>query len=180
MQPQKPELLAPPGPFRNLDNLDPSAFVALLADVFEHSPWVAERVEPLRPFSGVSQLHAAMFAEVNHATEAEQLALLRAHPELAGREAQQGELTAASDREQAGAGLKSLDASEMARIAGLNAAYAARHGFPFIVCVGRHTKASLFSEFERRVSNSPAAERDDAMRQVADIARLRLDQLFPG
>lgn len=163
-----------------LEALHADAFVALLADVFEHSPWVAQRAERHRPFAGVPALHAAMCAEVARASEAEQLALLRAHPELAGREAQQGELTAASDREQAGAGLKSLSPAEMAHISQLNASYADRHGFPFIVCVGRHTKASLFSEFERRVGNTRDAERAEAMAQVHEIARLRLDKLFPA
>ncbi|MDO9403390.1 MAG: 2-oxo-4-hydroxy-4-carboxy-5-ureidoimidazoline decarboxylase [Polaromonas sp.] len=163
-----------------LNGLPADAFTALLADVFEHSPWVAERSAAARPFSSVDQLHRAMCAVVQAASDAEQLQLLRAHPELAGKQALDGELTEASALEQSGAGLTRLAPADMVRISALNAAYLARHGFPFIVCVGHHTQASLFQAFERRVGNTPDAERTEAMAQVGQIARLRLDALFPG
>ena len=133
-----------------LNALPAGVFTARLADIFEHSPWVAQRVAHLRPFADVDALHQAMVAAMNQATPAEQLTLLCAHPELAGKEAQHGALTAASSHEQAKAGLKALSADEMKRITALNAAYLAQHGFPFIVCVGHHTKQSLFQDFERR------------------------------
>lgn len=170
----------PPAGLAKLDQLPASAFTALLADVFEHSPWVAERSAAARPFSSVDQLHRAMCDVVQAASDGEQLQLLRAHPELAGQQALDGELTEASALEQSGAGLTRLAPADMARIRALNAAYLARHGFPFIVCVGHHTQASLFEEFERRVGNTPHAERTEAMAQVGQIARLRLDALFPG
>lgn len=154
-------------------------FVDLLGGVFEHSPWVAEQAWLQRPFADVAALHACMVGVVRQAPPERQLALLRAHPELAGREAQTGTLTEASDQEQLSAGLKSLRADEMQRIATLNAAYLARHGFPFIVCVRHYTKAGIFHEFERRLALDTERERDEALDQVTAITRARLQALFP-
>jgi 2-oxo-4-hydroxy-4-carboxy-5-ureidoimidazoline decarboxylase len=154
-------------------------FVDLLGGVFEHSPWVAELAWPQRPFADVAALHACMVGMVRQAPLARQLALLCAHPQLAGREAQTGTLTESSDQEQLSAGLKSLRAEEMQRIAALNAAYLRKHGFPFIVCVRHYTKDGIFHEFERRLAHDTARERDEALNQVAAITRLRLQALFP-
>lgn len=161
-----------------LNAATPECFTATLADVFEHSPWVAERAAAARPFSDVTMLHQAMCAVVRQASQAEQLTLLRAHPELAGRQAQRGELTAASTHEQIRAGLNAMSGDEMERITALNAAYLQRHSFPFIVCVGQHTKQSLLAEFERRAHNASDAEMPEALRQVETIAKLRLDAMF--
>lgn len=161
-----------------LNAVDTDIFTSRLADIFEHSAWVAERSAAQRPFASVAELHQAMCEAVQHASSQEQLALLRAHPELAGRQAQQDELTAASAQEQARAGLKALSEAEMEKITALNAAYRDRHGFPFIVCVARHDKQSLFKNFEQRAGNAPAIEHGEALAQVADIARLRLNQLI--
>ncbi|MDH4450309.1 MAG: 2-oxo-4-hydroxy-4-carboxy-5-ureidoimidazoline decarboxylase [Rhodoferax sp.] len=158
--------------------LSEEAFVHMLGDVFEHSPWVASRAFAARPFADISALHTAMVHEMQRASQAEKLALLCAHPELAGKAAQRGELTHASTQEQSRAGLNALHPHEMQRITDLNAAYRARHGFPFIVCVGQHTKDSIFSVFAQRVTNAPAAEQDEALRQVAAIALLRLHALI--
>ncbi len=100
--------------------MDEAAFVAALGGVFEHSPWVAQRAFGARPFADMAALHAAMVAAVDHATEAEQLALLRAHPELAGRAAVRGELTADSTKEQSGAGLAECSPEEFAQLSALN------------------------------------------------------------
>jgi len=154
-------------------------FVNLLGGVFEHSPWVAEQAWPQRPFADVAALHASMVGVVREAPLERQLALLGAHPQLAGREAQTGTLTAASDQEQHSAGLKSLRADEMQRIATLNAAYLAKHGVPFIVCVRHYSKVGIFHEFERRLALDTERERDEALNQVAAITRLRLQALFP-
>lgn len=153
-------------------------FTSRLADVFEHSPWVAQRVGHLRPFSDVGQLHHAMVSAVQQASTTEQLDLLRAHPALAGKEAQQGTLTAASEQEQARAGLNALSPAEMKCITGLNAAYLGRHGFPFIACVGLHTKQGLILEFGRRLGNSTESEVQEALSQIYAIAQLRLITLF--
>jgi len=154
--------------------LSEEAFVALLGGVFEHSPWVAQRAYALHPFIEVAALHAAMVSAMNHASASEKMALLCAHPELAGRAAQLGELTPASTQEQSRAGLNALSPQEMQHITDLNAAYLQRHGFPFIVCVGQHTKDSIFSTFAERVANAPEVELPEALRQVAAIALLRL------
>lgn len=103
--------------------------------------------------------------------------MLRAHPALAGREAQAGTLTAESAGEQAGAGLNALSADEMARIAQLNTAYAARFGHPFIIAVRLNSKQTIFSEFERRLTQDPATERRTGLEQVFLITQLRLRDL---
>lgn len=152
--------------------------VAILGDIFEHSPWVAERALAARPFADVPTLHQVMTHIVALASHEEKLALLRAHPELAGRQAQEGALTAASAGEQERAGLNALTRAEMMRITELNAAYRTQHGFPYIVCVGNHTLDSLMRNFERRATSTTAVEMDEALQQVAAIARLRLDRLL--
>src|SRR5882672_7807825 len=117
-----------------LNAFDRAAFTAALGHLFEHSPWVAEQTWPQRPFRDVAQLHAALCATMRAASKDEQLALIRAHPDLAGRLAQQNQLTAESTREQASAGLSQLTAAELAAFQKNNAAYLARFGFPFIIC----------------------------------------------
>ena len=161
-----------------LARLDRDEFVCLLGDIFEHSPWVAERAYARRPFGTIDELHRAMAAAVQNASVAERVALLRAHPDLAGREARDGTLTDASTGEQARAGLNALSAAEMRRITELNQAYRERHGIPFIACVGHYTKAGIFFEFERRLGNDPEAEIREALVQVYAIARLRLAAMF--
>lgn len=161
-----------------LNATSPERFVSILGDIFEHSPWVAERVLPGRPFATITELHDAMTGVVAQSNDGEKLALLRAHPELAGREAQQGSLTAASAGEQKGAGLDALTRDELMRINELNAAYRAQHGFPFIVCVGQHTKDTLMRNFDQRASSTTGVEMTVALQQVAAIARLRLDRLL--
>jgi 2-oxo-4-hydroxy-4-carboxy-5-ureidoimidazoline decarboxylase len=156
------------------------AFTALLGNVFEHSPWVAQQAWRRRPFADVAELHLHMLAAVHAAEPAQQLALLRAHPELAGSEARGNTLTEASDSEQTDAGLKSLRPDELARIDALNAAYRARHGFPFIVCVRHYSKAGIFHELARRSALDTEREKDEALNQVAAITRLRLNALFPN
>ncbi|MSQ73532.1 MAG: 2-oxo-4-hydroxy-4-carboxy-5-ureidoimidazoline decarboxylase [Betaproteobacteria bacterium] len=160
-----------------LNGMDCARFVARLGGVFEHSPWVAERAFEARPFADVAALHAAMAHAAGSAGREEQLALLRAHPDLAGREAQSGTLTAASELEQKGAGLINLAPEEKALIARLNRDYRARHGFPFIIAVRNYTRARIFSEFERRLANDTETEIHACMAQIEAITRLRLDAL---
>lgn len=162
----------------DINALDRAAFVAALGSVFEHSPWVAERAHAARPFESREALHSAMAAAMYGAPRAEQLALLRAHPELAGRAAIRGLLTADSTEEQAGAGLTQCSADEFARLNELNARYNARFGFPFIIAVKGHDRAGILAEFARRVEHDPAMEFKEALAQVARIARFRLDALI--
>lgn len=163
-----------------IDAMDEDAFVAALGGVFEHSPWVARRAHGARPFASVAALHGAMTAVVERASEAERLALLRAHPELAGKAAIRGEITPDSVREQSGAGLSQCTPEEFARITDLNARYNARFGFPFILAVKGYDRAGILAEFARRVNNERAAEFAECLAQVAKITRFRLDAMVAG
>jgi 2-oxo-4-hydroxy-4-carboxy-5-ureidoimidazoline decarboxylase len=155
--------------------LDAPAFAAALGFLFEHSPWVVERAWAARPFADRAGLHAAMVSVLEAATEDERLALIRAHPELAGKAAIAGDLTAASLSEQASAGLDRLTADEFARFHALNGAYGARFGFPFIICVRLNDKTSILAAMERRLANDEAAEVAEAIHQIGLIAGLRLE-----
>jgi OHCU decarboxylase len=157
-----------------LSRMSREELVAALGFLFEHSPWVVEDVWAWRPFGSRDELHAKLVAVVRYADPERQLALIRAHPDLAGRAALAGELTEASADEQASAGLDRLTRAELARFHALNAAYRARFGFPFVVCVREHTKESILAAFEARLANEPAAEVATALGEVAKIVRLRL------
>ncbi len=159
-----------------LNSASPPDFVAALGDVFEHSPWVAARAMPKRPFADVRALLDAMTDAVRSASKEEQAALLRAHPDLAGKAARAGELTKDSTAEQASAGLDQLSAREFESFQGFNANYQKKHGIPFIVCVRRHTKDSILKQFARRLDNSAAREFETALEEVFRIAALRLDR----
>lgn len=161
-----------------LNALPPAQFVARLGGVFEHSPWVAESVVAARPFATVEALHKAMVEAVRGASAERQLKLLQAHPDLAGKEAQRGSLTAQSTAEQKSAALDRLSREEMASITSYNAAYRARFGFPFIICVRNHDKAGIFAAFAQRLDNTAEVEFATALGEVYQIARLRLEQLL--
>lgn len=161
-----------------INALDRDGFAARLGGIFEHSRWVAERAWAARPFGHFADLHAAMVRAMRAGSEAEKTALLRAHPELAGREAKEGRLTAASTGEQKSAGLDRLDAAEMRRLAELNAAYRAKFGFPFIIAVRARTKSEILAEFARRLARTSAEERETALGEVEIIARIRLERLL--
>jgi len=161
-----------------VNTLDRAAFVARFGGIFEHSPWVAERAWPRRPFKSVGELHAAMVAAMQAAGDEAKLGLLRAHPALAGREAAEGRLTADSKGEQGSAGLDRLAPDEFRRLAEMNGAYSAKFGFPFIIAVRGRTKDRILGEFERRLKRDAAAEFAAALGEVETIARIRLDRLF--
>ena len=161
-----------------LNALSPHGFRDVLAGIFERSPWVAEAVAPARPFADLAVLHAAMVAAVAKAPQADRLALLRAHPDLAGKEAQDGALTEDSSKEQKSAGLDRLSRAEMETISRNNDAYKTRFGFPFIICVRNHDKAGIFASFEKRLNNPAEAEFETALQEVYEIARLRLEMLL--
>lgn len=162
----------------DINGLDRTAFVSALGEVFEHSPWVAEAAWEQRPFADVESLHKAMVAAVDAAGEVRQLKLLRAHPELAGKAAIRGELTADSTREQAGAGLAQCTPQEFARLQELNTRYRDKFGFPFIIAVKGLGRGEIIDEFARRVEHSRASEFEECLRQIAKITRHRLDALF--
>jgi 2-oxo-4-hydroxy-4-carboxy-5-ureidoimidazoline decarboxylase len=156
-----------------LNTLDRLAFVDAVGGVFEHSPWVAERAWDRRPFSSVDDLHDVMADEVARATHAEQLDLLRAHPDLGTR----ARMTAASSGEQVGAGLDRLSPETYERLMRLNAAYRARVGFPFILAVKGATADDVLSAIARRVEAPPDDEWSEALTQVARVARGRLNDI---
>ena len=164
----------------NLNTCDGDDFVAALGGIFENAPWVAECAFATRPFATVSDLHAAMIRAMANAGETERLALIRGHPELASKVARVGAMTAQSRREQGSLGLDRLSEGEFARFERLNAAYRQRFGFPFVICVRRHTRDSILDTFERRLANSPETERAAALQEIGHITRLRLVEAVDG
>ncbi len=164
-------------PLQQLNALPAEGFVAALADIFEHSPWVPECVAALRPFPSGIALHAALCEAVSRAAPARQLDLIRAHPQLAGRAAVRGELSSASRGEQQGAGLSECTRSQFDSLHALNAAYESRFGFPFILAVKGHTPPSVIAAFERRLAHDTDREHAVALREIGRIARFRLAEL---
>ena len=155
------------------------AFVAELGFAFEDSPWIARSAASHRPFADVDALHAAMLAVVAAAPTEWQVALIAAHPDLAGRVARAGRLTAVSRSEQASAGLHALAPDEVARFDADNAAYRARFGFPFVMAVKGKTKAEISAAFEHRLGNDAATEFGAALGEIDRIAALRLREILP-
>lgn len=161
-----------------LNALDAAAFTKALAQIFEHSSWIPERTAVARPFSETDALHAALCATLAKASATEKLALIRAHPELAGRAAEQHELTADSASEQRGAGLDRCSPAELARLTAANAAYTARFGFPFIIAVKGLGRADILDAIEQRLHNSYEQELATALQQIERIAAFRLADLI--
>jgi 2-oxo-4-hydroxy-4-carboxy-5-ureidoimidazoline decarboxylase len=157
-----------------LNVADDASFVNALGFIFEESPWVAARTAPQRPFPDVPALHRAMCAVVAAATPDEQIALIRAHPDLVGRAARLGTLSPASAGEQAAAGLDRLDPEEAAMFDRLNAAYTTRFGFPFVICVRENKKNAILTGLRTRVLNDRPNEIGAALDEIGKIARLRL------
>ena len=169
-----------PIPLDQLNAMDLAGFVAALGGIYEKAPWVAERAFAARPFATVADLCTAMHAAMAGADAVAQLALIRGHPELAGKVTRAGTMTAESRREQGSLGLARLSDAEFDRFERLNTAYRGRFGFPFIVCVRRHTRDSILDRFERRLGNSPDEERAAALVEIGLIARLRLVDAVEG
>jgi 2-oxo-4-hydroxy-4-carboxy-5-ureidoimidazoline decarboxylase len=177
-----------------LNAIDRSAFGRALGWIFEDSPWVAERASETRPFATLDALHDAMTSVVTAASAEEQLALLRAHPDLgavrltpdttdshpAGSVRLQADrqMSDVSQREQAGAGLDALTRDELERLLKLNAAYREKFGFPFVYAVKGSTKHDILNALERRLPSTRDAERQEALRQVYRIARFRLEEMI--
>ncbi|MFZ4289018.1 2-oxo-4-hydroxy-4-carboxy-5-ureidoimidazoline decarboxylase [Variovorax sp. HJSM1_2] len=164
----------------NLEQLNTSApevFCAALADIWEHAPWVARGVVQQRPFASVEALHSAMVALVAAQDEATRVAFYAGHPELAGEDSRRGTMTDASVAEQGTLSLARLEAHEAERWNALNRAYRTRFGFPFILCIRRHTRASALQAFEQRLQRDRASELHTALDEIAAITRLRLERL---
>jgi 2-oxo-4-hydroxy-4-carboxy-5-ureidoimidazoline decarboxylase len=159
-----------------LNTMTPGQFTEAVGWVFEHSPWVAARAAASRPFAEASTLHAAMVHQVEIAAPAEQLALLRAHPDLGTR----ARLSEASTTEQAGAGLDRLTRAEFDRFTMLNESYKAKFGFPFLFAVKGSTKHDILRALEARLASSREDEFAEALQQVHRIAAFRLADYITG
>jgi 2-oxo-4-hydroxy-4-carboxy-5-ureidoimidazoline decarboxylase len=165
-----------PVSLEDLNTGDRQQFVAALAGIYEHSPWVAEVAAARRPFETLAALHESMGGAVVAADDSRKLSLLNAHPDLAGKAARAGTLTVDSKAEQQRTGLDRLSESEFNEFQRLNETYRKKFGFPFIICVRRHTKDSVLRQFELRANNSIPVERETAVQEVIRIAALRLDR----
>ena len=158
-----------------VNTVDAAAFAARFGDVAEASPWVAEVACKARPFRDREAMVEAFAAAVRTAPHDGQLALLRAHPDLAGRAAVAGDIAEESRREQAGAGLDRLTAEEFARFHDLNTRYRERFGFPFIFAVKGAKKEAILAAFEARIGNDADSERATALANVERILRFRIE-----
>jgi len=159
-----------------INGLSPEQFVAIFGDVAEHSPWVAEKAAEERPFPDPGAVTEAFVDAVLSAGDPEKLALIRAHPDLAGRLAVAGDLADASRREQASAGLDRLSAEEFERFSALNSAYREKFRFPFILAIKGADKHDILRAFEDRIGNDPESEFANAIRQVAQIVAFRINE----
>lgn len=159
-----------------LNALDEDAFTESLGFAFEHSSWIAREAWARRPFRGVDQLHEAMLAVLEAAPEERRVALIAAHPDLAGRVAREGRLTPESAGEQRSAGLDRLTSEEAAHFESMNAAYRSRFGFPFVICAREHDKHSILAAMEARLNSGREAEIRTALSEIGKIARLRLSE----
>jgi OHCU decarboxylase len=161
--------------------LEEREFVERFGGVFEHSPWVAQRAWSRKPFRSVDALHEAMMQVIAQAKKEEQLALVRAHPELAGAQAKEGTLTVDSSSEQGRLGFTRLTREELNRMSKLNRGYREKHGFPCIVALRLHaTRDSVTAEMERRLANDSDTEMKNALEQIGHITRGRLAKVFNG
>jgi OHCU decarboxylase len=160
----------------SINELDRAAFVERFGPLFEHSPWVAEDAWSDRPFADKNELFEALRSAMYSAPRAKQLALIRAHPDLAGKAAIAGTLTKSSRREQASAGLDRLTPDEYESFTRTNATYRERFGFPFVVCVREHTKESILRVAAERLEHTRDEEVRVALEEIAKIARLRLEE----
>ena len=160
-----------------VNRMDREEFIARFGTVFEKSTWVAEGAWERRPFEDLDGLHAAFVGTVNDAPEERRVALIRAHPDLAGKAALAGELTDESANEQASAGLDRLSPEEYERFHRLNTSYREKFDLPYVVCVRDNTKETIFAGAERRLSNTREEEIGAALDEISRIARLRLEDL---
>ena len=164
--------------FASLSAATREEFVAMLGGVFEHTPWIAERAYAARPFASVDALHRAMIATLAAATHDAKLALICAHPELAGKEAAAGTMTADSVGEQASAGLDRCMPAELERLRQGNRAYREKFSFPFVMAVKGKTREEILAALATRIGNARDAEFARCIDEIGRIARLRLAALF--
>ncbi len=159
-----------------LNQSDRITFVAQVGGIFEHSPWIAEAAWEARPFASVADLHAKMEAAMRAAPHKQQLVLLRAHPELAGRAMVSNTLTADSTNEQTRSGLTNCSPQELATLQALNAAYNRKFGWPFIAAVKYMERAGIIKLFAERLESNAADEFEQCLANIGRITRWRLDE----
>jgi len=162
----------PKTPLKRLNQMNAHGFVRTIGHVFEHSPWIAEQTFTQHPFHSVDELHQKLCQTVKHASDAQKLALIRAHPDLVGRMAQQ--LTPESQSEQAAAGLTQLSDDEREAFHAYNEAYRDQFGFPFVICARENKKEAILAAFPRRLKHTREREIDVAIDEICKIAHLRL------
>ena len=161
-------------PIADLNALPREDFAAALAPVWENADWVAQDVSAGRPFASATALHEAMLARVRGLPKEALLAFLNRHPDLGGADVRAGRVTAESDAEQSSIRLNALTAEQVAEWDGLNAAFKARFGFPFILCVRRHDQASALAAIRARLDGTRDGELEAALQEIAWITRYRL------
>ncbi len=161
-----------------LNAMDQATWTAALGAIYEHSPWIAEQTWEQRPFGNLNDLGRALFATVMNAPAEQQIALIQAHPDLAGRATIAGDLTRESRSEQSSVGLDRLTPDEYATFTRLNTAYRDKFGFPFVICVREHTRQSILDNFVVRLKHSRDEERTTALGEIGKIAGLRLRDLI--
>lgn len=155
-----------------LNQTDIEEFAAVLGDIFEHTPAIASQAWQERPFTDIADLHSKMANVVLNMTPAEKLALIQAHPDLGSKT----KMAEASVQEQAGVGLDRLSPADYARFTALNTAYRQKFGFPFVIAVKNLSVADILSAFAKRIENSPSVEMQQAIAEIIQIARFRLDK----
>ncbi len=161
-----------------LNAMDQAIWTEVLGKIYEHSPWIAEQTWHERPFASVPGLARALFTTVTNAPAERQIALIQAHPDLAGKAAIAGDLTRESASEQSSVGLDRLTPDEYATFTNLNTAYRERFDFPFVICVREHTRQSILDNFVLRLQHSREQERATALEEIRKIAGLRLHDLI--
>lgn len=164
----------------NLNQLSRSTFIELLGSIFEHSPWVAEQAYQHRPFDSVNSLQSIMFNIVLASSTDMRLALIRNHPELAGKEADEGTLTADSQKEQSRAGLNQCSAEELEQIRNLNKRYLQKFSFPFVIAVSGLDKHQIIAAMQTRLENTQDAEFATSIEEIGKIGKIRLIALIDG
>ncbi|MEG4444096.1 2-oxo-4-hydroxy-4-carboxy-5-ureidoimidazoline decarboxylase [Microcoleus sp. AT9_B5] len=154
-----------------LNQLSQEEFTQALGEIFEHTPAIARRTWDDRPFASTADLHAKMVTVVSAMTQSEKLALIQAHPDLGSK----AKMAEASVSEQTGVGLDRLSVEEFDRFQFLNRSYREKFGFPFIAAVKKHTKTSILEAFKSRLDNSPETEMQQALAEICEIARFRIE-----
>jgi 2-oxo-4-hydroxy-4-carboxy-5-ureidoimidazoline decarboxylase len=162
----------------SLNQFDREQFIESLGGIFEHSPWVADLVYDCLPFDSTAELHLCMVETVEKSPEFQRMALICNHPELAGKEADAGTLTAHSKQEQSQAGLDQCSADELAQLQSLNQAYREKFEFPFVIAVTGLNKSQIIEAVEARLRNSAQIEFEISIAEIGKIGKIRLDALI--